>query len=131
MSVELTMLAYSVALLFVIILIQGNATILSNGVPYAAGNRDEAAPQTAFQGRVRRTVMNHVEGLAMFAPLALIAAQQGVSTPMTVLAAQLFFYGRVAHAALYLAGVPMLRTLAWLASIAGTVMMFLAIFKIA
>lgn len=130
MPIELTMLAYSVALLLVVILIQGNATVLVNGIPYAGGNRDEAVPMTPFQGRAKRTVMNHVEGLAMFAPLALIAAQQGISTSTTMLAAQLFFYGRVVHALVYLAGIPMVRTLAWVVSIAGTVMMFLAIIKV-
>lgn len=130
MPVELTMLAYSCVLLLVVILIQGNLTIILNGLPYAGGNRDEPAAQTPLQGRARRTVMNHVEGLAMFAPLALIVTQQGLSSGTTVLAAQLFFYGRVAHALLYLAGVPMLRTLAWFAGIAGTVMMFLAIIKV-
>jgi uncharacterized MAPEG superfamily protein len=40
----------------------------------------------------------------MFAPLALIAALVHVSNSWTVLAAQLFFYSRVAHAVVYIAG---------------------------
>ena len=43
---------------------------------------------------------------------------------MTLLGAQLFFWGRVAHAAIYVAGIPWLRTGAWGVSIAGLVLIF-------
>jgi uncharacterized MAPEG superfamily protein len=48
-----------------------------------------------------------------------------------VLAAQLFFYARLAHAALYLTGVPWIRPLAWGVGIVGTVMVFVALFEAA
>jgi uncharacterized MAPEG superfamily protein len=75
-------------------------------------------------------VDNHREGLIMFAPLVLIAAHQDISTTMTVWGAQLFFYSRVAHAVVYLAGLPYIRPLIWSVGIVGTVMMFLALFGI-
>ena len=131
MPVELTMLAYSVAVLFVIVLIQANAGVSAQGLMPMANNRDNLPPPTAFQARMKRVVDNHREGLILFAPLALIAAQQGVSTSTTVLGAQLFFYSRVAHAVLYIAGVPAVRPLAWAVGIVGTVMIFLALFNIA
>ncbi len=131
MPVELTMLAYSVALLFVIVLIQANAGVSAQGLMPMANNRDNLPPPTAFQARMKRVVDNHREGLILFAPLALIAAQQGISTSTSMLGAQLFFYSRVAHAILYILGVPLVRPLAWAVGIAGTVMVFLAIFHIA
>ncbi len=131
MSVELTMLAYSVALLFVVILIQASASVMAQGAMPMASNRDNLPPPTPFQARMKRVVDNHREGLILFAPLVLIAAQQGVSTSTTVLGAQLFFYSRVAHAALYIAGVPAIRPIVWAVGIAGTVMIFLALFNIA
>ncbi|MFT3808620.1 MAG: MAPEG family protein [Micropepsaceae bacterium] len=131
MSVELTMLAYSVALLFVVILIQANAGVMAQGLMPMANNRDDLPAPTPFQARMKRVVDNHREGLILFAPLALIAAHQGISTSTTVLGAQLFFYSRVAHAVLYIAGVPAVRPLAWAVGIAGTVMIFLALFNIA
>ena len=70
---------------------------------------------------------NHREGLTLFAPLILIAAVAGVSTPLTVMGAQLFFAARVAHAVLYLFGIPLIRPLAWAAGITGTIMVFAAI----
>jgi hypothetical protein len=46
---------------------------------------------------------------------------------MTVMGAQLFLAARVAHAVLYLFGIPLVRPLAWAAGIAGTTMVFAAI----
>jgi uncharacterized MAPEG superfamily protein len=131
MPVELTMLAYSVALLFVIILIQANASTMAQGLTTMANSRDNLGEPSVFQARMKRVVDNHREGLILFAPLALIAAQQGISTSTSMLGAQLFFYSRVVHAILYILGVPMIRPLAWLVGIVGTVMVFLAIFNIA
>ena len=76
---------------------------------------------------MKRVVDNHREGLTMFAPLVLAAAVAGVSSGTMVLGAQLFFYSRVAHAVLYIFGVPMVRPLAWAVGLAGTVMVFAAL----
>lgn len=127
MSVELTMLAWSVALLFVLVLIQATAGVRAQGLTVMAGPRDALKEPSVMQARTKRLVDNHREGLILFAPLVLIAAQIGVSNSWTVLGAQIFFYARVVHALLYLFGVPMVRPLAWAAGIVGTVMVFLAL----
>ena len=44
---------------------------------------------------------------------------------MTLLGAQLFFWGRLAHAVIYVAGIPWLRTAAWAISAVGLVLIFL------
>ena len=46
-----------------------------------------------------------------------------------VLGSELFFYSRVIHAGLYLAGVPMIRPLVWAAGLAGTVMVLLTVLR--
>jgi uncharacterized MAPEG superfamily protein len=127
LSVELTMLALSVALLFVLIFIQSSAGTMAQGAKVMAGHRDDMTPPTAWQARTKRLVDNHREGLSLFTPLVLIAAVIGVTTPMTVLGAQLFFFSRVAHAVIYLAGWPWIRPVAWLVGIVGTAMIFLAL----
>src|SRR6476619_3077703 len=111
MTIELTMLAYSVALLFLLILVQGLSGVLAQGLPEMAGSRDNLPDPKPFQARTKRIVDNHREGLALFAPLVLIAAVAHISNPSTVLGAQLFFYARVVHALLYLVGVPWIRPL--------------------
>ncbi len=55
----------------------------------------------------------------------LAARAINVSNAMTVLGAQLFFWGRLAHAAIYMAGIPWLRTAAWLVSVLGLLLIFL------
>ncbi|HAH09093.1 MAG TPA: hypothetical protein DCL54_02340 [Alphaproteobacteria bacterium] len=127
MTIELTMLALSVALLFVLILIQSSAGTAAQGVDVMAGHRDNMKPMTPWQARTKRLVDNHREGLALFAPLVLIAAVSQISTTWTVLGAQLFFFSRVAHAVIYLAGWPWVRPVAWLVGIIGTVMIFVAL----
>lgn len=130
MSVELTMLAYAVGLLIVLIVIQAFAGIRSKGLMPLANNRDDVGPAEGFHARMLRVVDNHREGLTMFAPLVLAAAVMQVSTPMTVLAAQLFFWARLVHAILYVVGAPLVRPLAWGVGMAGTVMMLLAVLKL-
>jgi len=130
MTVELTMLAWSVGLLFVLILVQVLAGIRAQGLMPLANSRDNLPPPKVFQARAGRCVDNHKEGLVLFAPLVLIAAVAHVSNSWTVLGAQLFFYARVAHALIYLTGIPVIRPLAWGAGIAGTGMIFLSVLHI-
>jgi uncharacterized MAPEG superfamily protein len=130
LPIELLMLALSVGLLFVLVLIQASAGTSAQGLMTMANSRDNLGPMSVWQARTKRVVDNHREGLIMFAPLVLIAAQLDLSNWMTVWGAQLFFYSRVAHAVVYLAGIPMIRPLFWGVGIAGTVMVFLALFGI-
>jgi uncharacterized MAPEG superfamily protein len=125
MSVELTMLVYSVALLVLLIVIQASAGILAQGLAAMAGARDNLGDPSVMQARTKRVVDNHREGLLVFAPLVLVAAVAGISTPLTVLGAQLFFYSRVVHGVLYVAAVPWIRPLAWAVGLAGCVMIFI------
>jgi uncharacterized MAPEG superfamily protein len=114
-------------LLLVLVLIQGTAGVMKQGLVPSAGNRDDLPAPAGWHARSLRAVDNLRENLTIFAPLVLAAALANVSNQWTVLGAQLFFYARVAHAALYLIGVPWLRTLAWLVGIVGTAMVFLAL----
>ena len=131
MSIELTMLALSVALLFVLVIIQSSAGAQAQGLWVMAGNRDNLKEPSIWQARTKRCVDNHREGLLMFAPLVLMAADMGISNTLTVLGAQLFFYSRVAHAVVYLAGLPYIRPVFWTIGLVGTIMVFLALFGIA
>jgi uncharacterized MAPEG superfamily protein len=130
MSVELTMLVYSTALLLVLVLIQATAGIQAQGLKAMAGPRDDLPPPKPFQARTVRVVDNHREGLTLFAPLVIAAALTHVSNNWTILGAELFFYSRLVHAVLYLAAIPMIRPLAWFVGLAGTVMVLLAVLRL-
>ncbi|MEO8813011.1 MAG: MAPEG family protein [Caulobacteraceae bacterium] len=127
MTTELTMLAWAVLLLIVLVAIQAAAGARSQGFLALAGSRDHLPPPGIFQSRTKRVVDNHREGLTIFAPLILIAAVAHISNHWTVLGAEIFLIARVIHAILYLAGVPLIRPLAFGAGLIGTLMVLAAV----
>ena len=62
-----------------------------------------------------------VENLPAFAALVLIAYVTGVDAAA---GAAMFFYARLAHAVVYIAGIPYLRTLAFVVSWIGMLIIF-------
>lgn len=97
------------------------ARILTRGPVRAMANPDPSfPPDPAWAERARRAHANAIENLAVFAPLVLIAAIAGVSTPATVIAAQLYLGARLVHYLVYAAGIPVLRTLAFLTGFGAT-----------
>ena len=54
MTVELMMLAYSVALLFVLVLIQATSGVLAQGLMPMANSRDDLKAPSIFQARTKR-----------------------------------------------------------------------------
>jgi uncharacterized MAPEG superfamily protein len=69
--------------------------------------------------------MNAVESFAPFAAVVLVAASLHVSTPVTGVAALVFFWARLAHAVVHIAGFGALRartlifSVGWLAFVAS------------
>ena len=93
---------------------------VTGGFVWGLGNRDqpfEGLP--AWAGRARRAHANLVENLVVFAALVLVAVAAGKTNAWTALGAQLFFWGRIAHLATYIAGLVPWRTLAFSVAIAG------------
>jgi uncharacterized MAPEG superfamily protein len=54
-----------------------------------------------------------------------VAQIAGRANGTTLLGAELFFWGRLAHWLIYLTGIPWLRTLAWVVSVIGMILIFL------
>lgn len=124
MTPELMYLVWSAALTFVLVLIAVSGATLKVGLPRLAGNREGLSDMTGWAGRAARAHRNMLESLVLFAVLVLVAQLAGVHNGMTLLGAQLFFWGRVAHAVIYIAGIPWLRTVAWGVSVAGLILIF-------
>jgi uncharacterized MAPEG superfamily protein len=129
MTQELWMLVCSGVLLFVLIIIAAVANGAAGNGQWAGGNRDMPAPNAVpvWGGRANRAYANMLETLPIFIIAVVAAHLAGVSTSLTVLGAQLYFWGRLAHAVIYIAGVPYVRTVAWLASIVGIALILVAI----
>jgi len=122
MTPELIYLVWSAVLTFVLMLIAVSGATLQVGLPTLAGNREGMPDLTSWAGRAERAHGNMLENLVLFAILVLVAQSAGVSNAMTVLGAQLFFWGRVGHAVLYIAGIPWARTAAWVVSVVGLIL---------
>jgi uncharacterized MAPEG superfamily protein len=121
---ELVWLLWAVALTLVQMLLAVGAATLQVGLPALAGNREGLAPCTGWAGRAQRAHRNMLENLVLFAALVLIAVVSDRTNATTLLGAQLFFWARLVYAGVYLAGIPWLRTLVWLASVVGLVLIF-------
>ena len=125
MTPELAYLVWSAALTFLLVLIAVNGATLQVGLPVLAENREGLPEFTGWAGRAQRAHRNMLENLLLFAILVLVAHAVGVRNSMTLLGAQLFFWGRVAHAVIYIAGIPWARTGAWAVSVVGLLLIFL------
>ena len=109
----LVLVAFATALMWIPYLV---ARIGLRGLMPVMGNPDPSqAPDPAWVDRARRAHVNAIENLAVFAPLVLVAAIAGVSTPATVLAAKSYLVARLVHYVVYAVGIPVVRTLAFTA----------------
>lgn len=119
MGFELQAVVWTTVILVTLIGFQGGLVPVNQGLAWGLGNRDEAREKTALQTRTARTVANHIEGMSVFVPLALVVAISDLSSTLTIWGAGLYLVGRVLFAPLYLVGVPYLRSLAWGVSLLG------------
>jgi uncharacterized MAPEG superfamily protein len=115
---------WTVVLTFVAMLVAVLAAQAQVGLGVLAGNRDGLQPLVGFAGRARRAHRNMLENLPLFIALVFIAVTSTKANATTLLGCELFFWGRLAHWVIYLIGIPWLRTLAWLVSIIGLIVIF-------
>jgi uncharacterized MAPEG superfamily protein len=89
------------------------------------GNRDNPPEMSVIAGRLDRAKTNMLEALPFFLALALLALVKLGDTGEATRGALIFLVARVAYVPAYVSGIPVLRSLIWLAANAGLVMMAL------
>ena len=122
----LTLTAAMTALLWVPyildrIMVRGAMGAMANPSP-------DDKPQSVWAQRMNAAHANCVENLVVFVPLVLVAHELNIHTAATAFACALFFWCRLAYVAVYTAGIPVLRTLAFPGGFIAQVMLVLAIF---
>lgn len=127
MTTELTLLYYSTIILLIQIMVPATLALLGKGVPWGVSNREDSSEVSDMHGRCLRARNNMIENYIMFTALILIAHNADITNNMTVLGAQLFFWGRLGHMVTYTAGIVLVRTIAWLIAIIGLVLIGLEI----
>ena len=124
LPLEIALLGWSVVLLFAHIMLQGQAATRERGVGWNAGPRDDATkPLGRLAGRADRALNNFRETYPAFVALALALAVTGRTGGIGAAGAVLWFAARIVYLPLYLAGMPYLRSMVWLASAVGMLMM--------
>jgi uncharacterized MAPEG superfamily protein len=88
----------------------------------------DVRPHAAWAYRLSHAHHNAIENLVVFAPLAISIHILGQGTPLTATAAVLFFWSRLAHAVIYVFGIPLLRTIAFLVGFGAQAVLVLRLF---
>lgn len=127
MSFELTMLALAGLWGVVQLVAAAQAANMQYGLKWAASPRDTAMPPLKpIAGRVARNFRNYGETFPFFAAAVLIAQAAGVHDALTHWGAIAYLGGRVVYTLLYVAGVPLVRSLFWNVATFGMLAMLAA-----
>jgi uncharacterized MAPEG superfamily protein len=121
MTPELTALTCAVLLQALTLALMAAVANRELGHKVTMGPRDGQMPKVSpLLGRLLRTVTNGFEGLAMFAPAALIVAVSGQSGGVTQTAAWVYVAARLLYVPAYAFGWAPWRSVIWGAGLAAT-----------
>jgi uncharacterized MAPEG superfamily protein len=114
MNFELMMLAAASLWGFVQLVAAAQAANVQYGLRWAASPRDvEMPPLRPIPGRINRNFRNYMETFPFFAAAVLAAEAAGVHSGLTHWGSIAYVGGRIAYTALYISGIPLVRSLFW------------------
>jgi uncharacterized MAPEG superfamily protein len=125
MNTELTCLATSGALCLALPFVYVALYQKQVGFRGVSSNREDVPKPTGVAGRGLRAHRNLIENLVPFAIAVLLAHAADVSNTMTVAGAEIFLGARLVHAVTYFLGITGIRTLAYIAGVVGTTLIFI------
>jgi uncharacterized MAPEG superfamily protein len=129
LSIELTMLLFAILLGIFQLFIAVQFATRERGTAWNIGPRDETPPlKGKVAGRLHRAFANFRETFPFFAALVLMITVTNKHSVLTTGGAQLYLAARILFVPLYAFGITGLRTLAFLASVVGLVMLIVALF---
>ena len=124
MTTELTVLAWGCVLALLHIIAAGQAKTRQYGTKWNVGPRDEELPApTPVVGRLARAQANFFETFPLLIAAVLIVEAAQLHNRWTALGAMIWLVARIAYLPLYALGVPIVRSLAWIAALVGIVML--------
>ncbi len=127
MTFELTYLAWTLVLALIYIGLPSQLRTIETGTAYNASPRDEAGPPVGkITGRLQRAQQNLFETLPLFIGAVLIAHVGGRDSALTGWGVTLYFWARLVYLPLYAFGIPYARSLVWVVSLAGLIMVIVA-----
>ena len=127
MAFELLMVAVAVIIGIIHLLWAAAAAQPQRGLAWNAGPRDEPVVLTGVAGRLERAFANFRETFPFFAALVVIDYLGGRLGALTAYGAVLYVAARAVYIPLYAFGVPYVRSLVWVASMVGILMLLAAL----
>ncbi|WP_347557116.1 MAPEG family protein [Robbsia sp. KACC 23696] len=127
MTIDMTILAWVLVLTLVQVMLPAMLRNKETGIRYNASPRDEPGPPVGpVTGRLQRAQKNLMETLPVFIAAVLIVHLAGKAGTLSHIGAALYLIARIVYVPLYAGGVPYVRSYCWLASIAGIVLLLVA-----
>ena len=125
---ELFWMGLTLVLALAQIFITGNVRTRQYGTAWNMSARDEAMPPlNPLAGRLARAQANLFETLPLYVGALLGAVAAGHLGWKTQIGAPLYFVGRLIYLPLYAAGIPVVRSLVWMAATFGLVLILCAL----
>ena len=101
------------------------------GYRWTASSREHSvAPLTGIAGRAGRALRNYLETFPFFAAAILVVTVTNTHSWLTVWGSHLYLWGRIVYAILYVADLPLARSLVWNIPTIGILMNVAALFLI-
>ncbi|HLI64955.1 MAG TPA: MAPEG family protein [Caulobacteraceae bacterium] len=117
---EIWVLGGSVLLVVAQVVLAAQLANRQYGLRWAASARDEQVPPpTALAGRAQRALANLMETYPLFVAAVLAVAVTRRLDFWSLIGAHLYLWSRIAYLGLYLAGVPLIRSLVWNVALLG------------
>ena len=123
MTTELTVLAWGCVLALVHIFAAAQVRTSQYGTTWNMGARDEELPPARpIVGRLERAQANFFESFPLVIAAILIVQAAGLNSRWTAIGAVVWLVARVAYLPLYALGIPVVRTIVFMASLVGLLM---------
>ncbi len=130
MSTDLKYLAFTAILTASLWIPYIACQVMTNGNLSPQNYRDPTPRPVPLWGkRADRVYINAVESFAPFAALVIAVHLAGKANPTTAFLAMSYFWLRVAHAVVYLLGIPYLRTLVFTLGYVAVIGLFWELIK--
>src|SRR5437868_6082037 len=129
LTTEFTMLGLAIVLGLFQLLIAARVGNSQRGIAWNVGPRDQPSPPvSAVAARLERAYRNFMETFPFFAAAILAANATNRFGVLTLIGSQVYLIARIVYVPLYGFGVPVFRTLTWLVSLIGLLLVIAALF---
>ena len=127
MTIELTMLIWSTALFGLYVGTQAILYRMQHGVEFAATGRDDEPEPNVWNARAQKALRNLIETYPVFLALIVASIVGDRSGALTHWGGAIYLVARIIYLPLYLSGIKYVRSLVWVVSAIGLLLLFFGV----